>query len=693
VAAVADGGGVVSGSSGSGLRGANLGGGSAGGGGLLGRDGVVGWVAARPVWLALVGLVVVCGLPWLGVDAVWLRLVQLVAIFTLIVSGTNLSFGFAGELSFAQPAIYAVGAYVGGYAAIHGANDLLVALVLGGVAGGVAGLLIGVPGLRLSSWSLAMVSFFVVLLVPDIVAILQRWTGGLDDLTGIPQAKLLGVTLSANGLFVATVVVAAIWLVFLRNVVLSRHGSTIGVLRESPVLAQSLGSSVYALKLKVYVLGSVAAGLAGVLFAYYDQILTPDIFGFSVAIGIIAASIIGGSRSIYGAILGAAIIQIGPFEFNSFANYSLVIYGVLLLVGGLLVRQGIAPLARSGLARLLARWGIVLGGGSIWPRSVLAGAGGKAVADGQVGGSFAAGGGADGSGLVRVADPVALVVEDLRQVFGGVQALSGVSLVAEPGKVTAIIGPNGSGKTTLLNAVSGFHRPTSGVVRLGAVRLDRRGAARAARAGVSRTFQTPVIPDSMTTLEVVTTARFRSPYVSMVASVLRLGGYRRALISDREAARQALDLVDLADVADAVASELALGTRRKVEVARAIAARPRVVLLDEPASGLSEAEVRQLGQVIRAVAASGVVVVLVEHNFEFVMQHADVVHVLSLGATLVSGPPGEVRDDPRVVESYLGTPGALGGDDRGGDAVGGGEPASVGGGGPAVGLSDSEEVR
>lgn len=144
-------------------------------------------LAARPVWLALVGLVVVCALPWLGVGAVWLRLVQLVAIFTLIVSGTNLSFGYAGELSFAQPAIYAVGAYVGGYAAIHGANDLLVALVLGGVAGGLAGLVIGVPGLRLSSWSLAMVSFFVVLLVPDLIAILQRWTGGLDDLTGIPN--------------------------------------------------------------------------------------------------------------------------------------------------------------------------------------------------------------------------------------------------------------------------------------------------------------------------------------------------------------------------------------------------------------------------------------------------------------------------------------------------------------------------
>lgn len=622
-------------------------------------------LAARPVWLALVGLVVVCALPWLGVGAVWLRLVQLVAIFTLIVSGTNLSFGYAGELSFAQPAIYAVGAYVGGYAAIHGANDLLVALVLGGVAGGLAGLVIGVPGLRLSSWSLAMVSFFVVLLVPDLIAILQRWTGGLDDLTGIPQAKLLGATLSANGLFIATVVVAAIWLLFLRNLVLSRHGSTISVLRESPVLAQSLGSSVYALKLKVYVLGSVAAGLAGVLFAYYDQILTPEVFGFSVAIGIIAASIIGGSRSIYGAILGAAVIQIGPFEFNSFANYSLIIYGVLLLVGGLLVRRGISPLARSALARALGHSGIVLGGGSMWSRAQPAVSGaGEATA--------AADPGADGNVdssvvLPTVVDPVSLEVEQLSQVFGGVKALAGVSLVAAPGQVTAIIGPNGSGKTTLLNAVSGFHRPTAGAVRLGGQRLDRLGAARVARAGVSRTFQTPVIPDTMTTLEVVATARFRSQYVNMLASVLRLKSYRAALVADRDEALRALSLVGLLNVAEVEAATLPLGTRRKVEVARAIAGRPRVVLLDEPASGLSEDEVRQLGQVIRAVAASGVVVVLVEHNFEFVLQHADVVHVLSLGSTLVSGPPEQIRHDPRVIESYLGAP-----------AQGHGRPAGAG---------------
>jgi len=275
---------------------------------------VVGRLAGRPMWLAVVAVAVACALPWLGVDAVWLRLVQLVAIFSLIVSGTNLSFGYAGELSFAQPAIYAVGAYVGGYAAIHGGNDLLVTLLLGGAAAALAGLIVGIPGLRLSSWSLAMVSLFVVLLVPDLVAILQRWTGGYDDLTGIPQAQLFRVTLSANGLFVASVLVAALWLWFMRNLVLSRHGLNIGVLRESPVLAQSLGSSVYALKLKVYVLGSIAAGLAGVLFAYYDQILTPDIFGFSVAVGIIAASIIGGTRSIYGAVLGAAVIQVGPYE-------------------------------------------------------------------------------------------------------------------------------------------------------------------------------------------------------------------------------------------------------------------------------------------------------------------------------------------------------------------------------------------
>lgn len=612
----------------------------------------------QPVQFAIVLLLLAVALPWLGLNALWIREAEIVAIFTLIVSGTNLSYGFAGELSLGQPAIYAVGAYVAGYMALHGADDLLFALLVGAVAAALTGLIVGIPGLRLASWSLAMVSFFIVLLVPDLAGMLQQYTGGFNDMTGIPSAELFGQLLTPNEFYVACIVVAGGWLAFERNLVLSRHGQTIRVLKESPVLTESLGSPVYWMKVKVYVLGSIPAGLAGVLFAYYDQFLSPTTFGFDVAVGILAASVLGGAQSIYGAILGAALLQIGPFEFASFQSYSLVVYGAMLLIGGLLLRDGITSRARTGLTWALTRWPAL------------------AVADPTVahltsrarrvtGSGVPPGVTQPASGLTDLLRPgsaaqaapetAALEIENVTRRFGGVRALSGVSMTIRPGEVTAIIGPNGSGKTTLLNVISGLVSPSSGVVRLGDRQLSGRRAYQVARLGVARTFQTPVIPAGLTTADVVATSRFHGDHVGLLPTVLRTRGYRAVRSRDQRAARTALSVTGLAKQADAMASALPLGTRRRVEVARAIAAAPRVLLLDEPASGLSEAEVAGLGRLVRAVAAAGVIVILIEHNFSFVLSTADVIHVMSVGEIVVSGTPAQIRSHPETMATYLGS--------------------------------------
>jgi branched-chain amino acid transport system permease protein len=608
----------------------------------------------QPVQLAIVLLVLVAALPWLGLNALWIREAEIVAIFTLIVSGTNLSYGFAGELSLGQPAIYAVGAYVAGYMALHGANDLLFALVVGAVAAALTGLIVGIPGLRLASWSLAMVSFFIVLLVPDLAGMLQQYTGGFNDMTGIPSAELFGQLLTPGEFYVACILIAGAWLAFERNLVLSRHGQTIRVLKESPVLTESLGSPVYWLKVKVYVLGSIPAGLAGVLFAYYDQFLSPTTFGFDVAVGILAASVLGGAQSIYGAILGAALLQVGPFEFASFQSYSLVVYGAMLLIGGLLLRDGITSRARTALTWVLTRWPALA---VVDPTTAHRTARARRLADGRV----AADGGL--TDLLRPGPaaaqagpaPVTLEIESVSRRFGGVRALGGVSMTVRPGEVTAIIGPNGSGKTTLLNVISGLVRPSSGAVRLGDRTLSGRPAYQIARLGVARTFQTPVIPVGLTTADVVVTSRFHGDYVGLLPTVLRARRYRAVRGRDRQAALTALSVTGLTAQGGAVASALPLGTRRRVEVARAIAAAPRVLLLDEPASGLSEAEVASLGSLVRAVAAAGVVVILIEHNFSFVLSTADVIHVMSVGEIVVSGTPAEIRSHPETMATYLGS--------------------------------------
>lgn len=595
--------------------------------------------AVRSPGSFVVVIALVAAMPWLGANVLWLQLTVLVLLFALLVDGLNLTFGFAGELSFSQPALYALGAYLGGNMALHGANDLLLAAASGAIAAGVAGTVIGLPALRLSGWSMAMVSFFLILVLPDIINIVPSVTGGTNGLAGIPQPELFGNTLDIKGYFVVCTIITGICLLLVRNLVRSRHGMAFRVLRESPLLAQSLGTNVYGLKLRAYVIGSSLAGIAGALYAYLYGYVSPTSFGFDTAIAIIAASVIGGSRSVYGCLIGAAVVEIGPFESSSFQQYALVIYGLLLAAVAILAPRGIPDMAGE---LLKSRW--------------------RHVQEASRRGRFSVGtvppaAESDARGSARLAishrGDRGLQVTALRKTFGGVTALSDVSLHAMPGRITAVIGPNGSGKTTLLNIVAGVYQASGGEVRLGGVRLGR-GGHRALRNGIARTFQTPSIPEVMTTLQVVMTSRYRLDYVGVLPTMLRLRRYRRIAKADEEIAWAALEMVGIQHLAAVTASSLPLGTRRLVEVARAIAAQPDVILLDEPASGLSDNDMDRLGRVLNWFRDSGGVVVLVEHNFGFVSRVADVVYVLHLGCSLVDGPPEAVRAHPEVVTSYLG---------------------------------------
>jgi len=238
--------------------------------------------------------------------------------------------------------------------------------------------------------------------------------------------------------------------------------------------------------------------------------------------------------------------------------------------------------------------------------------------------------------------------------FGGLKAVSDVSIRARPGQVTAIIGPNGSGKTSLLNIVSGFYRPDEGAVRLGQKDLTRQAPATIALAGVARTFQTPLVPTGLTCLQVVASARYARDQAGLLPAILRLPAYRRRVREDRSEAERLLAATGLAHLAGAQAADLPLGTRRLLEVARALAARPALVLLDEPASGLDVDDVRRLGRLIRATAAAGATVIVIEHNFQLMLEIADVINVLGSGRLIATGKPAEIRSNPAVLESYLG---------------------------------------
>lgn len=582
------------------------------------------WNVLGPV-LALVLAAFVAALPWLGVDVGWQRQIILIAVLALVVSGLNLSLGYAGELALGQVFMYASGAYAAGWLGKHGVTNILVVLGVAIVVALLLGVITGAAGLRLGGWMLALTSLFLVTLIPRVVNLMGDELGGFAGMAGIPRPTLFGAPMKNSAFYVLVIVCSALWIAVMRNLVKSREGTAFLVLKESPVLARTLGVSVYTTKLRVYALGGVPAGIAGVLHASLDGYISPGTFTFELGLIVLAAAILGGVLSIYGAILGATVLQLGPTRLDVFENYAGVAYGVLLIVGGVLLSMGLAGIGHSFMNRLLAA--------ARRDEEAVP----KAVEKPQF----------------PKLNGKTLDVSDIVVKFGGFTALGGVSMQANAGQITALIGPNGSGKTTLLNTISGLILPKSGSVELDGT-IFTGNSRLAVRSGIARTFQTPLIPATLSVQEVAASGRLLHGKTTFIETVLRLPRYRRTLLADDRASLDALAAVGISALAEAQASTLPLGTRRLLEFARAIAEEPSVLLLDEVASGLDENELKELATLIRGVRDAGATVVLVEHNFELVRQISDHVVVLAEGKVIAEGDAASIATDKRVVSLYLG---------------------------------------
>ncbi|GAA2373120.1 branched-chain amino acid ABC transporter ATP-binding protein/permease [Dactylosporangium salmoneum] len=589
--------------------------------------------AIRPLtgaWIVAVG--VLAALPWLGASGATLRLVTLVAILALVVSGLNLTLGYAGELALAQVPIYAAGAYVTGYLATAVINDLLVTMLAAIAVAVVVGVVTGLPGLRLGGWTLAITSFFVVLLIPSIVAAFGDHLGGYEGMIGIPAPALLGTDLEPDAFYVVVIAVTALWFLVFRNIAVSRHGARLLVLKQSPILAAAVGTSPHGTKMTAYAIGAVPAGIAGCFAAYLDAYLSPVTFGLELSIVILAAGILGGSASVYGALIGAAVMQVGPMRIAVFDKYSLVAYGVFLVVGGLLLRNGLAGLTHRLWRRVRGR---------TTPPAASAGPLGEDLVD------------------LPAVEGQALAVRGVTRRFGGNLAVDDVSFDARPGQITALVGPNGSGKTTIMNLISGYYTPDAGTITLGDQVISGLPAHRVARRGVGRTFQTPLIPQGLTVQDTLVTGRLGSHPVSLLATALRLPRHWKALAEERRTSREIMRALGLDRHAGTPAADLALGTRRMLELGRAIAGGSALVLLDEVASGLDEDDIHGLVRVLDKMRAAGITVVLVEHNFSLVKAVADTVVVLAEGRVLAVGTPAEIATDDTVVRTYLGEGGDI----------------------------------
>lgn len=581
--------------------------------------------ASRPrvrvaVWAALIGLL--AAFPMVSSDPYLLYLATVVGIYVLVAMGFNVLFGYAGQVSLGHGALVAVGAYATAILTVNEGWSFWASMPIAVVAASLVGGVMALPALRLSSWHLALITLAFAMVVNSVLVEWRSLTGGFAGILGIPRPELDGLPITDVQFYWLVLAIACLGYFLVRNVVRSRIGRALVGVRDAAEATSSAGASPVWIKVFAFGLSAALAGLAGALLAGLNGIVTPGDFSLDFSIFFLLVVLVGGAGRLGGPLVGAFAFFVLPEILESLAEWRLLIYGVLLLVMLVFAPRGIA----GAWARL------VRGAPPATPRPV-----DEAAAPAE-----------------REQEVVGLDVLGAAKSFGGVQALRGVDLSAAPGSIHAVVGPNGSGKTTLLNVVSGHLRQDGGQILLGTADISRWSATRVARAGIGRTFQTPRLLPDLSAIDNVLLGAYARERARGLELLLGLPRARRESSASRREARHYLQFVGLNGDAENPVSELPHGQQRLIEVARALMAHPRVLLMDEPAAGLSLTELDALGQLLREIKSRGITVVMVEHHIELVTDVADHVTVLDEGAALVSAEPTVALQDERVLEAYLG---------------------------------------
>ncbi len=552
-----------------------------------------------------------------------MRVLSMAGIYALLATGYGFIFGHAGALSLAQGSFMGLGAYASGILATRYGIPFDAALPASVGLPVLVALLVAIPVLRLQTHYFALATLLVGQIALLAATQWQSVTGGANGIGGVPPLSLLGhpVTGRLPALLVIWVLVG-LGALLAWQMGRGRLGAAYAVLRAHPAAARSIGIDTGSLRLAAFLLSAGYAGLAGSLYVHAIGVVSPDVLGFPVMVTCLTIAVVGSRLRVAGAIAGAVLITELPEWARFLRDDYLLAFGCILLLVVVAVPGGLMEAAE----RLL---------GFVWiaparplpaPRPVPATA--------PVGGD------------------TLLEVTALRRSFGGVRALDDVSLTLRPGEVLGLIGPNGSGKTTLLNAVTGIFPPDGGAVRLAGVAIGGRAPHRIAQLGIARTFQTAALVPELSALDNVAVAR-RAARIGLWSA---LRAWRPDADGSRAEALGLLDRMGAAAQAGTAAGALPPGLARRVEIARALATAPRLLLLDEPAAGLNETEQADLAVRLRQIADGGVALLVIEHNMPFLAPLADRMICLDGGRLIAAGTPDAVQADPRVIEAYLGRP-------------------------------------